>query len=302
MKPARFGPAKPHNAHWGVADPAAVDGDHDDIATAFKITFEQMNRRIEALVAAQPERANLTEIARQIGTDMVLEEATDNGTKRTCNVLQLNGLEPCCLSRLWLGQALWPRHWLAEMWRWPCFGNTIATGAILVVLITILGPLSGAHFNPAVTTAFLLRGAILAGAALGYIASQIAEVAGTILAHAMFAQDLVQFSANRRSGIAQYGSEFVATSGLLLVIFGGSGIALKRCRGLLGSILPRPIGLPPRPALPNPAVTIARTFTDTFSGIDAGDTPFFILAQMLAVPPTVWFASWLFAGASDKAD
>lgn len=68
-------PGKPHNAHWGVADPAAVDGDHDDIATAFKITFEQMNRRIEALVAAQPERANLTEIARQIGTDMVLEEA-----------------------------------------------------------------------------------------------------------------------------------------------------------------------------------------------------------------------------------
>jgi glycerol uptake facilitator-like aquaporin len=101
-------------------------------------------------------------------------------------------------------------------------GNTIATGAILVVLITILGPLSGAHFNPAVTTAFLLRGAIPPGAALGYIASQIAGgMAGTLLAHAMFALDLVQLSAHIRPGIAQYGSELVATAGLLLVIFGG---------------------------------------------------------------------------------
>ena len=182
-------------------------------------------------------------------------------------------------------------------------GNTIPTGAILVVLITILGPLSGAHFNPAVTMAFLLRGAIPAGAAIGYIASQIAGgMAGMVLAHAMFARDLVQLSANLRPGIAQYGSEFVATAGLLLVIFGGLRHRAEAVPWLVGLYITAAYWFTASTSFANPAVTIARTFTDTFSGIDAGDTPLFILAQMLAVPPAVWFASWMFAGASDKAN
>ena len=182
-------------------------------------------------------------------------------------------------------------------------GNTIATGAILVVLITILGPLSGAHFNPAVTTAFLLRGVIPAGAALGYIASQIAGgMAGTLLAHAMFALDLVQLSAHLRPGIAQYGSEFVATAGLLLVIFGGLRHRAEAVPWLVGLYITAAYWFTASTSFANPAVTIARTFTDTFSGIHAGDTPLFILAQMLAVPPAVWFASWMFAVASDKTN
>ena len=182
-------------------------------------------------------------------------------------------------------------------------GNTIATGAILVVLITILGPLSGAHFNPAVTTALLLRGAIPAGAALGYIASQIAGgMAGTILAHAMFALDLVQLSAHIRPGIAQYGSEFVATAGLLLVIFGGLRHRAEAVPWLVGLYITAAYWFTASTSFANPAVTIARTFTDTFSGIHAGDTPLFILAQMLAVPPAVWFASWMFAVTSNKTN
>ena len=175
-------------------------------------------------------------------------------------------------------------------------GNTIATGAILVVLITILGPLSGAHFNPAVTTAFLLRGAIPAGAAIGYIASQIAGgVAGTILAHAMFAQDLVQFSVNIRSGIAQYGSEFVATSGLLLVIFGGLRYRAQAVPWLVGLYITAAYWFTASTSFANPAVTIARSFTDSFSGILPSHAPGFILAQLAAALVTSLCLGWLFA-------
>jgi glycerol uptake facilitator-like aquaporin len=101
-------------------------------------------------------------------------------------------------------------------------GNTIATGAILVVLITMLGPVSGAHFNPAVSAAFALKGALSGRLALFYIICQIAGgICGTLLAHWMFAAPILQDATNLRSGIHQYGSEWVATFGLLMVIFGG---------------------------------------------------------------------------------
>ena len=101
-------------------------------------------------------------------------------------------------------------------------GNTIATGAILVVLISILGPLSGAHFNPAVSFAFALRRSLAPRIALLYMVWQIAGgLCGTILAHLMFEEPLFQISVHLRSGLAQYASEFIATFGLLAVIFGG---------------------------------------------------------------------------------
>ena len=110
-------------------------------------------------------------------------------------------------------------------------GNTIPTGAILVVLITILGPISGAHLNPAVTVAFLSRGEILPRLALAYVVVQVIDaVCGAILAHFMFELPLIQESAKLRTGMAQWGSEFVATFGLLATIFAHCGGGQRLCQ------------------------------------------------------------------------
>ena len=180
-------------------------------------------------------------------------------------------------------------------------GNTIATGAILVVLITILGPLSGAHFNPAVSFAFALRREItLKIAALYAIWQIIGGLCGTVLAHLMFEQTVWQTSAHMRSGMAQYGSEFVATFGLLAVIFGGICYRQTAVPWLVGLYITAAYWFTASTSFANPAVTIARSFTDSFSGIFPGDMPFFIIAQMLAAAAASLVCGWLFADQSVK--
>ncbi len=175
-------------------------------------------------------------------------------------------------------------------------GNTIPTGAILVVLISILGPVSGAHFNPAVSTAFYLRGELSVIEAGAYIVSQIfGGICGTLLAHWMFEMALVQDATHIRSGIAQYGSEVVATFGLLVVIFGGLRHRAEAVPWMVGLYITAAYWFTASTSFANPAVTIARALTNTFSGIYMGDMPFFILAQMLAVVPAIWLSNWLFA-------
>ena len=180
-------------------------------------------------------------------------------------------------------------------------GNTIATGAILVVLITILGPLSGAHFNPAVSFAFALRREITPKIAALYATWQIiGGLCGTVLAHLMFEQTIWQTSAHMRSGMAQYGSEFVATFGLLAVIFGGICYRQTAVPWLVGLYITAAYWFTASTSFANPAVTIARSFTDSFSGIFPGDMPFFIIAQMLAAAAASLVCGWLFADQSVK--
>ena len=175
-------------------------------------------------------------------------------------------------------------------------GNTIPTGAILVVLISILGPVSGAHFNPAVSTAFYLRGELSVIEAGAYIVSQIfGGICGTLLAHLMFEMALVQDATHIRSGIAQYTSEVVATFGLLVVIFGGLRHRAEAVPWMVGLYITAAYWFTASTSFANPAVTIARALTNTFSGIYMGDMPFFVLAQMLAVVPAIWLSNWLFA-------
>ena len=180
-------------------------------------------------------------------------------------------------------------------------GNTIATGAILVVLITILGPLSGAHFNPAVSFAFALRREITPKIAALYATWQIiGGLCGTVLAHLMFEQTVWQASTHMRSGMAQYGSEFVATFGLLAVIFGGICYRQTAVPWLVGLYITAAYWFTASTSFANPAVTIARSFTDSFSGIFPGDMPFFIIAQMLAAAAASLVCGWLFADQSVK--
>jgi glycerol uptake facilitator-like aquaporin len=180
-------------------------------------------------------------------------------------------------------------------------GNTIATGAILVVLITILGPLSGAHFNPAVSFAFALRREITPKIAALYATWQIiGGLCGTVLAHLMFEQTVWQTSAHMRSGMAQYGSEFVATFGLLAVIFGGICYRQTAVPWLVGLYITAAYWFTASTSFANPAVTIARSFTESFSGIFPGDMPFFIIAQLLAAAAASLVCGWLFADQSVK--
>lgn len=173
-------------------------------------------------------------------------------------------------------------------------GNTLATGAMLVVLITMLGPISGAHFNPAVTLLIAARRQLPVREAAAYMAIQVAgAVAGVWLAHAMFGEAILQASLKVRSGPAQWLSEGVATFGLILTIF-----ATHRARA---DFVPVAVGLyitaaywfTASTSFANPAVTLARSLSDTFAGIRPVDAPAFIAAQiagaLLALVVCAWF-------------
>jgi glycerol uptake facilitator-like aquaporin len=161
--------------------------------------------------------------------------------------------------------------------------NTIATGAALVVLIAVFAPLSGAHFNPAVTLYFLLRREIGWRDALFYIAVQIvAAIAGVWLAHAMFAMPVIEASHKLRDGPAQWLSEFVATFGLLLTI-AGCARRPDTTPALVGLYIAAAYWFTASTSFANPAVTIARALTDSFSGIAPASAPGFVAAQIAAV-------------------
>jgi len=172
--------------------------------------------------------------------------------------------------------------------------NTIPTGAILAVLILTFGPLSGAHFNPAVSLAFALRGEIPWPAGAAYIAAQIAgAMVGVWTAHLMFELPVWQYSATVRTGAGQWLAEAVATFGLLLTIFA--------CVARNASAVPYAVGLyitsaywfTASTSFANPAVTIARALSDTFAGIAPAGVPTFIAAQLVGMIVAVGIAAWL---------
>jgi len=161
-------------------------------------------------------------------------------------------------------------------------GNTIPTGAILVVLITILGPVSGAHFNPAVTLVFAARGETPWGEVVPYIVVQcVGAVLGTVLAHLMFDLSILQASTKVRSGIGQWAAEATATFGLVLLIVRG---VRKQSPGLPAAVAVYIVGaywFTASTSFANPAVTIARSLSNTFAGIAPVDAPAFIVAQIV---------------------
>ena len=173
-------------------------------------------------------------------------------------------------------------------------GNTLPTGAMLVVLITILGPISGAHFNPAVSLVFALRRELpTREAALYVIAQVIGGVAGTITAHLMFALPLVTASLKIRTGGAQWFAEWVATFGLVLTILAGIRYARTSVAWLVGLYITAAYWFTASTSFANPAVALARAFTNSFSGIRPVDLPGFIAAEFLGALCAMAFASWL---------
>ena len=171
-------------------------------------------------------------------------------------------------------------------------GNTIATGAMLVVLITLFGPVSGAHFNPVVTMVMALKKQLPKSEAAIYIIVQIlGGIAGTWLAHLIFDVPVIQLSDNARSGLSQYGSEIVATFGLLLTILIASRHRPDSIAMLVGLYITAAYWFTSSTSFANPAVTIARSLTDSFSGIAYSDAPFFIIAQIIGALLAMFMAS-----------
>jgi glycerol uptake facilitator-like aquaporin len=175
-------------------------------------------------------------------------------------------------------------------------GNTAATGAILFVLITMLGPVSGAHMNPAVSLVAALRRDLSWRDAIGYVVVQFAfGILGAWTAHLMFGLPTLQLSVKARHGLGQWAGEFVATFGLILTI--------------MGTVRHRPHWVPATVALyitaaywftsstsfANPAITVARSLSNTFAGIAPADVPLFVVAQLLGAITAALLSRWLFA-------
>ena len=174
-------------------------------------------------------------------------------------------------------------------------GNTLATGAGLVVLISVFGPVSGAHFNPAVTLAMVARRAISPGAAAAYIGVQlVAAILGVWAAHLMFGEPLLQVSHKLRDGQALIWSEFVATFGLFATIFGVSRFKAESTGLAVGLYITAAYWFTASTSFANPAVTLARTLSDTFAGIAPASAPPFILAQLEATVVATALFGWLF--------
>ncbi len=182
-------------------------------------------------------------------------------------------------------------------------GNTLPTGAILVVLITILGPISGAHFNPAVSLVFALRRELTPRDALLYVAAQVAGgIAGTMMAHAMFALPLIDASLKTRTGGAQWFAEAVAAFGLIATILAGIRFNRVAVPWLVGLYITAAYWFTASTSFANPAVAIARSMTNTFSGIRPADLPGFIAAELCGAVVALIFMSWLLRGAGEAAN
>jgi glycerol uptake facilitator-like aquaporin len=174
-------------------------------------------------------------------------------------------------------------------------GNTIPTGAILVVIISIFGPLSGAHFNPAVSLVFATRGEFPWREVGPYIVVQcMGGVAGTVIAHLMFDLPPLMIGTTARSGPSQWFAEMVATFVLVLTILGGLRYARQAIPWLVGLVITAAYWFTSSTSFANPAVTLARGFTTTFAGIAINHVPAFIVAQLVGALVAVLLSAVLF--------
>src|SRR6267378_1891664 len=181
-------------------------------------------------------------------------------------------------------------------------GNTLPTGAILVVLIAIFGPISGAHFNPAVSLVFALKRELTPRDALLYIVVQIiGGIVGTMMAHAMFALPLLDASLKRRTGGAQWLAEGVAAFGLVATILAGLRFNRPAIPWLVGLYITAAYWFTSSTSFANPAVAIARSLSNTFSGIRPADLPGFIVAEFCGAVIALILMRWLLRATGEGA-
>ena len=176
-------------------------------------------------------------------------------------------------------------------------GNTLATGAMLFVLITMLGPVSGAHFNPAVSMIFRLRGELTTGTAFAYTAAQLAGgILGVWAAHVMFDLPILQLSDKARTGVGQWMGELIATFGLVLTILGTLRTRQEWVPVSVALYIVAAYWFTSSTSFANPAITIARSLSDSFAGIAPADVAGFVVAQIVGAVLALGVSRVLFAG------
>jgi glycerol uptake facilitator-like aquaporin len=179
--------------------------------------------------------------------------------------------------------------------------NMFATGAVLFVIITMFVSVSGAHFNPAVSLVMLLRGALSSTDTIAYIAVQVVGgCLGAIAAHWMFGLDLLQFSQTTRTGVGQWVGEFIATFGLIATILGCVRFNMAAIAPAVGLYISSAYWFTSSTSFANPAVTIGRGLSDTFSGIAPHDVPAFLVAEIAGALVAALVLGWLFWPGSDE--
>jgi glycerol uptake facilitator-like aquaporin len=194
-----------------------------------------------------------------------------------------------------IGSGIMAEHLSAGNDAVALLGNTLATGAILFVLITMLGPISGAHMNPAVTLVAASRGELRLGDAAAYIVAQLAfGILGAWAAHVMFDLPTLQLSVKARHGLGQFAGEFIATLGLILTILGTIRFRREWVPASVALYIVAAYWFTSSTSFANPAITIARSLTNTFAGIAPADVPMFVLAQLLGAASAAVLALWLF--------
>jgi glycerol uptake facilitator-like aquaporin len=180
--------------------------------------------------------------------------------------------------------------------------NAVATGAALVVLVTVFAPISGAHFNPAVSLVFAIRRELSRRDLAAYVATQVAGgIFGTIATHLMFGLPILETSATMRSGAPQWFAEAVATFGLVAVILGGLRFDRTTVPLMVGLYITAAYWFTASTSFANPAVTIARSMTDSFSGIRPTDAPAFIIAQLAGAAGALLLMGWLLREKREEA-
>jgi glycerol uptake facilitator-like aquaporin len=178
-------------------------------------------------------------------------------------------------------------------------GNTLATGSILFVLITMLGPVSGAQFNPAVTMVAWLRKDLDGTLALAYVAAQLGGgIVGVFAAHLMFDAPILQLSVKARTGTGQWVGEFIATFGLILTILGTLRWRKQTVSASVALYITAAYWFTSSTSFANPAITVARSLTDSFAGIVPADVPAFIAAQLVGALAAQKVGDWIFPTSS----
>jgi glycerol uptake facilitator-like aquaporin len=176
--------------------------------------------------------------------------------------------------------------------------NTIATGAILFVLVTMLGPISGAHMNPAVSLVAALRGELAGRDAAAFAIAQLGfGILGAWAAHLMFDLPTLQLSVKARTGLGQWTGEAIATFGLILTILGTSQHRPGWVPASVALYITAAYWFTSSTSFANPAITVARSLSDSFAGIAPGNVPAFVAAQLAGALLAAWLAAWLFGGA-----
>jgi glycerol uptake facilitator-like aquaporin len=200
-----------------------------------------------------------------------------------------------------IGSGIMAEHLAAGNDAVALLGNTLATGAMLFVLITMLGPISGAHMNPAVSLVAASRGELGWSDAAAYIAAQLAfGILGAWAAHMMFDLSTLQLSVKARTGLGQWTGEFIATFGLILTILGTVRYRREWVPASVALYITAAYWFTSSTSFANPAITVARSLTNSFAGIAPRDAPGFIAAQLAGAAAAALLAKWLFPDAPKR--